>query len=49
MLETIKSAATTVAETVTGQAVNPPREPEDWLHASEVEEIQPDEDAKMPA
>lgn len=46
IMETIKNAAQTVVETVVG-AVEPPKEPDDWLKASEVEVDQEDEDAKM--
>jgi hypothetical protein len=46
-METITSAAKSAFESVTGQAADPPREPEDWLRASEVEVMQPDEAAKM--
>lgn len=45
-MESVKNAAQTVVETVTGPTTIP-REPEDWLKASEVEVINPNEDEIM--
>ena len=45
-MESVQQAVSGIIDAVTPASAQPPQEPEGWLLASQVEQIQPDEDEK---